>query len=150
MASHLTAFCAWDGSLYFLVTPGQLMRPGTGQNMYYAEGEFVRRPAFIQRDVVRWFLMSAVIMWGRWTLLHWSYVITCNTACPLMQSTAIQLQTKLVIDMHTCTLTCMWEVSTGLGETQDHTINVLSSPANFSLVSQPVAWWLSVWWYLCL
>ena len=32
MTSHLNAFCAWDTSPHFPVSPAQLMRPGIGRN----------------------------------------------------------------------------------------------------------------------
>ena len=41
-ASHLTAFCAWDGSPHLPVTPAQLMRPGIGWNASCAMGDFTQ------------------------------------------------------------------------------------------------------------
>ena len=40
-AGHLTVFCAWDHSLYLLITPALLMRPGIGRNMSYTVDDLV-------------------------------------------------------------------------------------------------------------
>ena len=53
-ASILTAFCARDSSPHLPVTPAQLMRPGIGQNVSSAEGDFAYHLDLIFGDVVHW------------------------------------------------------------------------------------------------